>query len=194
MTDLRALHEPLARDLEASPVLGPLLRRARRDAGWRAPDAASSALRDLIEERPDLAPHPGVGLLALCDGLSFGEVGQGEECATSDVVVQADLDSLLDPEPGDERVTWSELLNGELVEVAQVHHRHDALWVHADGRCFVMATHGVLLFQGRSLRDALEGLVRGRRGRPLVDPGLEAVSAWGDVFAAGAPGTYRWQR
>jgi SUKH-3 immunity protein len=74
--------------------------------------------------------HPSAAILAEIGGLSVGQTGRGEECATSDVVFRP-----LHPDNSILGV-WNELLRTQLIGVAEVHDGHGELYVDSSGLWF----------------------------------------------------------
>jgi hypothetical protein len=124
-------------------------------------------------------------VLAAFGGLTVGECGAGEECATSDISFE-----LLDPAEPDVRI-WSELLRSQLIGIAEVHRGHGELYVDESGRYFGRScVHEAFYFEGSSFGEAVEGVLLGRRARPMLRPDQESVTLYGEDFTASHPSVY----
>ena len=131
--------------------------------------------------------HPAAGVLARFGGLTVGRCGAGRECATSDIrfgpVVPADPDI----------PRWEALLATTLIGVAEVHHSHGELYVDSSGRYYGLSgVHDAFYLEGLHFSEAVEGLLLGRRARPMLRPDQESVTLYGVDFTADHPGIYRW--
>lgn len=131
--------------------------------------------------------HPAALVLAQFGGLRVGRCGRGEECAASDLAFQ-----LLWPEPDGSIIhKWSELLGTLLVGAATVHHGHGELYVDAFGRYFGRSCiHDAFYFEGASFPEAMEGLLLGRRSRPMLRPDQHSVTLYGICYTAESPNVY----
>jgi hypothetical protein len=88
---------------------------------------------------------------------------------------------------------WSELLGSQLIYVATVHNDHEKLYVDALGRYFGLSLiHDTFYFHGASFGGAMEGLLLGRRARPMLRPDQETVDLYGETFTANHPSVYVW--
>lgn len=135
--------------------------------------------------------HPAESILAALSGLRVGQTGPGETCARSDISF-----FLLELEPDDvDMHEWSRLLGTALVGVGEVHNAHGELWVAADGRWFGRSlVHRAFYFEGADIVEAMEGLLRGRRARPLIHPDEESVTLYGDRYTREHPEIYDFTR
>lgn len=142
---------------------------------------------------PDSLPgiptdHPAFAILSRFDGAHVGECGRGEECATSDIAFGADPDH----QAMAEVLHWERLLGTRLIQVAEVHHGHGLLLVGGDGTCYGMSlVHDAFWFEGASFGEAVERLLLGRKGQPMLRPGQASVSMHGETFKPGHPGLHR---
>ena len=123
-------------------------------------------------------------------GLEVGSCGAGEECARSDIVFgrseQLEQDAVIQE--------WQTLLATRLICIGEVHHEHGALFMDSRGNCY----HGSLIheafsFEGEAFNVAVERILLGRRGRPMLRPSQPSVTMWGEVFTASHPGIYRYR-
>lgn len=135
--------------------------------------------------------HPAAAILAALGGLAIGASENGEQCAPSDVAFAFVPDALIDAPV---IALWSGLLATRLVGVGEVHNGHGALLADADGRLFTMSlVHDALLLEGETFGAAVEGLLLGRRGRPLLRPDQSSVFCWGEEIAAGDPRVHAYR-
>jgi hypothetical protein len=89
---------------------------------------------------------------------------------------------------------WGRVLGTCLVGIAGVHNEHGELYVDAAGRCFGSSNmHPAFYFYGASFAEAVEGILLGRRARPMLLPGHRAVILYGEAFTADSPELYRWR-
>jgi hypothetical protein len=157
-------------------TLSPAVLTLFRSAGWYPG-----------REVPLAAPlhHPASSILSAFSGLHVGQVGDGDTCAASDIDFQPlDLDEATILE-------WSRLLATHLVGVGLVHNGHGELWVASDGRCFGRSLiHEAFWLDGEIFSQAMEGLLRGLRARPLIHPKQTSVMLYGDVFTRDHPDVY----
>lgn len=157
-------------------------RQLLQDAGWFPGRRVST-----------LAPkdHPAEPILAALSGLRVGQIGPGESCARSDIAF-----FLLELEPDDRDIhEWARLLGAVLVGVGELHNSHGELWIASDGRCFGRSlVHKAFYFEGADIAEAMEGLLRGRRARPLIHPDEESVTLYGDRYTREHPDIYDFTR
>lgn len=131
--------------------------------------------------------HPAGPVLLEFGGLKVGTVASGLECATSDVAFR-----YVATETKLVRL-WSDLLGTRLVGVADVHHAHGEAYVDEKGRWFVIgAVDDLVVFVGASFGEALQGLLLGRRGRPILRPDQDRVTVYGETFLTGDPRIYSY--
>jgi hypothetical protein len=148
-------------------------------AGW------SPARRVVVPESVP-SSHPGHSVLQEFGGLQVGECGAGREVATGDLRF-----SLVDN--FQELEIWSELLGTVLVGIAGIHHGNGELYIDARGRCFGGSLiHNAFYFEGDTFASAAEGILLGRRARPLIRPNQEEVMLYGDRYRRGDPRLYPW--
>lgn len=126
--------------------------------------------------------HPAGPLLSTFTGLTVGECGAGEQCATSDIVF-----GFIEPE--EDIKTWSELLDTALIGLASVCHHHGQLFMDSSGRVFCLSgIHDAFWFEGETFLDAIRALLFGRRtSRPMLRPDQESVDLGGDTFTRESP-------
>jgi hypothetical protein len=161
------------------------VRQSFLDAGWflgRSVPVAASVPRD----------HPAWAVLAVFGGLTILEREPEPDPnwpPKEELVFRA-----LYPCPPVTDV-WGGLLGSRLVGIADVHNAHAELYLAADGRCFESHCigHPAFYYRGASLADAVEGLLLGRRARPMLKPDQESVSLYGEQFTADSPGLYRYR-
>ena len=126
-------------------------------------------------------------MLAQFGGLTVGCCGAGEECATSDIRFGP-----VGPTDPDIRI-WNTLLGTTLIGVAECHRSHGELYVDSSGRYYGLSgVHDAFDFEGSTFGEAVEGLLLGRRARPMLRPDQESVTLYGVEFTADHPGLYRY--
>jgi hypothetical protein len=82
----------------------------------------------------------------------------------------------------------------ELVGIAGVNNDHGELYVDALGRCFgASCVHDAFFFYGESFAEAVEGILLGRRARPMLRPDQPFVTLYGEKFTAESPEVYRYR-
>ncbi|CCE05873.1 conserved hypothetical protein [Bradyrhizobium sp. STM 3843] len=126
--------------------------------------------------------HPAYRILKELGGLHVGRCEPGVECATSDLAF-----GFLE---GDREIVsvWNELLRSRLVGIAEVHHRHGWLLIDEAGQCFgASQIHDAFYYEGPSFGVALEGLLIGRKARPMLRPDQDQVELYGQTFSRGHP-------
>jgi hypothetical protein len=131
--------------------------------------------------------HPAAVILSEFSGLTVGQTGAGEECATSDVEFRPIWpdDGILD--------IWGGLLKTRLIGVAEYYHRHGELYVDDYGRWFAASLmDDTFCFEGDSFSEAMERLLLGRRCRPMLRPDQSQVSSYGEVFSSDDPRVYKY--
>ena len=133
--------------------------------------------------------HPAHDILRELGGLRVGRSGRGIECACSDLrfrFVEDEDDGILS--------SWTGLLRSELVAVAEVHNSHGLLILDSAGRCFGGSLiHDAFYFEGHSFGEAVERLLIGRKARPMLRPGQDRVSLYGETFAQGHPAIFDYR-
>jgi SUKH-3 immunity protein len=89
---------------------------------------------------------------------------------------------------------WGQLLDTRLVGIANVHNDHGELYIASDGRCFGSSSiHPAFYYHGESFTEAVEGMLLGRRARPLLRPDQPFVALYGERFTADSPELYRYK-
>ena len=132
--------------------------------------------------------HPAVPILSAFSGLTVGKCGAGEQCGTSDVAFGF-------VERGDEADVWSVLLQTVLVGIATVDHNHGDLFIDSTGRCFLISgVHDATCYEGASFSEAMRGLLRGLRCRPMLRPDQQSVTLYGDEFTADSPEVFDYSQ
>jgi hypothetical protein len=136
------------------------------------------------------ARHPAAAILAEFGGLTVKPNREaGEECAPEDLAFG---ELFLD-----ESITevWAGLLGTRLVGVAQVHHYHAEWYLSTDGRCFGRScVHDAFYYVGESFAEAVERAMLGRRSMPLLKPGQDSITVYGQQFTAESPEVYRYRQ
>jgi hypothetical protein len=126
-------------------------------------------------------------VLSQFGGLAVGRCEAGEQCATSDLRFHP-----VGPTDPDIRI-WNALLGTTLIGVAEVHHGHGELYVDSSGRYYGLSNiHDAFYFEGSAFGEAVEGLLLGRRARPMLRPDQESVTLYGIEFTAEHPEIYRY--
>ena len=133
--------------------------------------------------------HPAVAILASFTGLSvLPERTSGQQCAASDLAF-----GWLDPEDIPPPAEWEVLLGSRLVGIAEVQRGHGSLFVAADGRCFGSShVHDAFYFEGGTFAEAAEGLLLGRRARPMLRPDQASVMLYGVTYTQSSPEVYSY--
>src|SRR5207302_10503693 len=86
---------------------------------------------------------------------------------------------VLRPDPSITAV-WGQLLRSRLVGIARVHADHAELYMDSAGRCFGRSLmHDAFYFRGDSFAEAAEGILLGKRARPMLRPGQSSVTLYG---------------
>ena len=161
-----------------------LLKYFRR-AGWQ-PQRSVALSKSVIAKIPK--GHPAVPILTAFSGLTVGECGTGEQCATSDVAFGF-------VERDDEADVWSGLLQTVLVGIATVHHNHGDLFIDSTGRCFTISgVHDATCYEGASFSEAMRHLLRGFRCRPMLRPDQQSVMLYGDEFTSDSPEVFDYSQ
>ncbi|MBZ9776760.1 SUKH-3 domain-containing protein [Mesorhizobium sp. CO1-1-8] len=129
------------------------------------------------------AGHPVAAILGEFGGLNVGEPGLGIECARSDVVFG------WSPHEGYEEISEiGDLLETDLACFAEAHNGHQSLYLDREGRVFDVSpvAPGISLV-GRSFGEAMERILLGRKGSPLLLPSHDKVYWYGEVLLRGNP-------
>lgn len=153
-------------------------------AGW-TPHRRQYLSQDILNKIPD--NHPAINLLTEFLGLKVGACGPGEQCATSDIEFRFIADDW------DDISTWNDLLHTKLIGIAEVHHRHEQLYIDQTGKCYVLS--GVsddFSYCGADFTTAMQNLLLGRRLRPMLLPGQESVMLYGITYTADNPEIYEY--
>jgi SUKH-3 immunity protein of toxin-antitoxin system len=138
---------------------------------------------------PGLVPqdHPAHAVLAEFGGLEVGESGSGQECAKNKLAFGY-------VEPDRSVLRWADLLQSQLVGVAEIADGHAELYMDAFGRWFLASCiQGAFAFEGSSFAEAMEHQLLGQRSQPMLRPDQSSVVMWGEVFTPGDPRVYRYR-
>ena len=104
-----------------------------------------------------LKGHPALSALESFAGLRVGSCGAGVDCAKSDLEFE-----WMEDDYSAHIVPWESSLATRLIGIAWVHHRHGALYVASDGRCFSLSTvSDDFYFDGPDFAVASERLLLG---------------------------------
>ena len=133
------------------------------------------------------AQHVAFSVLAEFGALRIGHSGPGRECAASDIAFQA---------PYQENPTaalWSELLRTNLIGVAYVQHADCELYVSTDGRWFELSLiDDEICYVGSWFGEAMERILLGYRCRPMLRPGQQTITFYGENIVSDDPRVYRY--
>ena len=154
-------------------------------AGWYTGRTVALP-EDLVDKLPQA--HPAIEILSKFGGLKVGQVGSGEQCATRDVLFGFIYEDYEDIQ------IWNGLLGTTLMGIAEVHHSHGELYVDTAGRCFELSMiDDTFCFEGESFGNAMQGLLLGRRARPMLRPDQETVTLYGIEYNASSPELYKYR-
>jgi hypothetical protein len=137
--------------------------------------------------RPNTS-HPAAPVLASFAGLMVRPgITQGLECAAADMhFCEAENDDPVVRE-------WADLLQTELIGVAECHDSHELLLIASDGRCFGFSyIHEAFYFYGSCFSEAAANILIGRRAKPMLHPKQSSVTLYGEVFERGDPELYAY--
>lgn len=97
-------------------------------------------------------------------------------------------------EPDRTVLRWADLLQSQLIGVAEIQNGHAELYVDASGRWFFASCiHDAFAFEGVSLAEAMECELLGRRCMPMLRPDQSRVVMWGEEFRSDDPRVYRYR-
>ena len=131
--------------------------------------------------------HPAHSVLAEFGELTVGENGSGEECAKHSL-------SFGYIEPDRAVLRWANLLQTQLIGVAEIENGHAELYVDASGRWFFASCiRDAFAFEGVSFAEAMERELLGRRCMPMLRPDQSRVVMWGEEFTSDDPRVYRYR-
>jgi SUKH-3 immunity protein of toxin-antitoxin system len=156
------------------------VRAAFATAGWAAPRQVTV---------PPVVPrqHPAYEILTEFGGLKIGQVGRGEECAKSALTFEYVESNPAIP-------AWADLLQSQLIGVAEIDNGHAELYVDASGRFFFASCiHDAFAFAGVSFGEAMECVLLGRRSKPMLRPDQSSIEMWGEVFTSDDPRVYTYR-
>lgn len=148
-------------------------------------------IQEALNKHSWMARHPAVAALQNLSGLRIGKVGQGQECATSDIVFEWNEPDFTGQYQDRGLRVWEKWLDTQLIQLAEVHHAHSQLLMASDGRCFSWSFIGIR-YEGDNLQQALEHLLLGIRSRPMLGPGQSSIIFYGRKYQAGDPEIYRY--
>jgi len=155
-----------------------------RAAGWPSVTKKSS--------KHTVSPgHPAASILLQLNGLQIGECGAGDECARSDIVFGRNEQL----EQDDVVLEWQSLLATTLICIGEVHHFHGALFMDSSGACYQSSLiHEAFSFEGASFGAAVERILLGRKGQPMLRPNQLSVSMYGETITESHPSIYKYGR
>jgi hypothetical protein len=157
------------------PELPSVVRSRFERAGWY------EGRREPLERALD-PDHPAAALLAAFAGLEL-RVPPGETVLR--------FAQLL---PGHADATWSRLLGSELVGIADLAGGHGALLVDREERVYGLSlVHDAAWFAGESFAIAIERIVRGEHGRPMLRPDQREVMLYGVTYRRGDAALHPWR-
>lgn len=153
-----------------------------RAAGW-----LSLVRKPLARGAPK--GHPAAAVLLELEGLSVGDCEGGEECARSDIVFGRDerleQDSVVQ--------AWQSRLGTTLVCLGEVHCFHSALFMDSSGACYQSSqVHEGFSFEGSTFGAAVERILLGRKGRPMLLPNQQSIQMYGETITESHPNLYRY--
>jgi hypothetical protein len=158
------------------------IRQQLIEAGWRPGRRVTVA--DSVP-----ADHPARDVLAAFGGLIVLEREPEPDWPPIAELVFREL-----PPSRDVTDLWGPLLGTRLFGIAGVHNAHGELFIASDGRCFGSSNiHPAFYYYGASFAEAIEGILLGRRARPMLLPGQQTVTLYGEQFTADSPEVYRYR-
>ncbi|HEX8565522.1 MAG TPA: SUKH-3 domain-containing protein [Pyrinomonadaceae bacterium] len=154
-----------------------------KQAGWN-PSRKITLPTKILNLLPN--NHPAFQILTQLSGLKVGHVGEGEQCATSDIAF-----GFIEDE--DEQISlWNNVLKTKLIGVAEFCRQHSELYVDSTGRFFSHHLRDTFCFEGDSFDCAMRNLLFGRRCRPMLLPDQESVMVYGNILTADSPEVYKY--
>ncbi|WP_350238377.1 SUKH-3 domain-containing protein [Pectobacterium colocasium] len=94
----------------------------------------------------------------------------------------------------DTLLEWQGILATTLILIGETHHSHGALLMDMTGACYGMSfIHDAFWFEGASFGAAVEGILLGRRGKPMLRPDQPSISVYGETMTADHPNVYRYR-
>lgn len=152
-------------------------------AGW--PRAAAQSIPSFVPDN-----HPAAAILRVFGGLTVGQCGAGEECASGDIILGGN-DDLQDD---DTLLEWQGILATTLILIGETHHSHGALLMDMTGACYGMSfIHDAFWFEGASFGAAVERILLGRKGKPMLRPEQSSISVYGETITADHPDVHRYR-
>ncbi|MHC3489455.1 SUKH-3 domain-containing protein [Pectobacterium brasiliense] len=152
-------------------------------AGW--PDVAPQSVPPFVPEN-----HPAFAILHAFGGLTVGQCGAGEACASGDIAFGGSEDLQQD----ETLVEWQGILNTTLILIGETHHAHGALLMDDAGTCYGMSfIHEAFWLEGASFGAAVERILLGRKGKPMLRPDQLSISVYGETITADHPSVHRYR-
>ncbi|MBQ4789814.1 SUKH-3 domain-containing protein [Pectobacterium versatile] len=152
-------------------------------AGW--PRAEAQSIPPFVPEN-----HPAFAILRVFSGLTVGQCGTGEACASGDIAFGGSEDLQQD----ETLLEWQGILNSTLILVGETHHSHGALLMDNAGACYGMSfIHEAFWFEGTSFGAAVERILLGRKGQPMLQPDQPSISMYGETITADHPSVHRYR-
>lgn len=152
-------------------------------AGW--PCATTQSVPPFVPEN-----HPAFIVLHTFGGLTVGQCGAGEACASGDII----FGSSEDLQEDETLLEWQGILNTTLILIGETHHSHGALLMDSAGICYGMSfIHEAFWFEGAAFGTAVEHILLGRKGKPMLRPDQSSISVYGETITADHPNVYRYR-
>ncbi|KHT26520.1 hypothetical protein RC98_12400 [Pectobacterium carotovorum subsp. carotovorum] len=152
-------------------------------AGW--PRAETQPIPPFVPEN-----HPASAILLAFSGLTVGECDAGEECASGDIIFGGSEDLQED----ETLLEWQGILSSTLILVGETHHSHGALLMDSTGACYGMSfIHDAFWFEGATFGAAVERILLGRKGQPMLRPDQSSISVYGETITADHPSVHRYR-
>ncbi|RYC46893.1 SUKH-3 domain-containing protein [Pectobacterium zantedeschiae] len=151
-------------------------------AGW--PHVEPQSVPPFVPEN-----HPAADILHAFGGLTVGQSGAGEECASGDIIFGGSEDLQED----ETLLEWQGILNTTLILIGETHHSHAALLMDSAGACYGMSfIHEAFWFEGESFEVAVECILLGRKGKPMLRPDQSSISVYGETITADHPSVHHY--
>ncbi|GLW39646.1 hypothetical protein Pcaca04_35820 [Pectobacterium carotovorum subsp. carotovorum] len=134
--------------------------------------------------------HPAAAILHAFGGLTVGQSGAGKECASGDIIFGGSEDLQED----DTLLEWQGIMNTTLILIGETHHSHAALLMDCEGACYGMSfIHEAFWFEGASFGAAVERILLGLKGKPMLRPDQSSISVYGETITADHPSVHRYR-
>lgn len=165
--------------------------RCLRASGWTYGRDVPLHLgvRDLVDEvhlslqRLQIEQHPASSVLREFAGLHVvPEQTRGVECAPADVMFAWE-----DISPFEDIEECSAVLGSRLRCVGSSQEGYNKLLIDTRLRVFSYTLAEEFIYEGTGVLTALDRLLRGLRGRPVLLPGQLVACVWGEDYSAGDP-------